>query len=97
MRSLVFPFLAAGFDYTSMGDEDTISGSDIRLGGGLILAPKDYLGVVIEIGYHILTLTHDVWVSPDRVIPSWLDWVWWVCCIDCSTRECILLTARIDP
>ncbi len=60
-QSSMFPFFAAGVNYTSMGDEDTISGTDIRLGGGLILAPKTHLGVIIEIGYHILTLTHDDW------------------------------------
>lgn len=56
------PYLAAGIRYYSMGDEDdSISGTDIVIGGGIITPVKNHVGIVLEAGYHIMSLKHKDW------------------------------------
>ena len=54
--STSYPFLAAGFQYLTMGNGSSISGTDIRLGGGVIFTMKEHIGISIEAGYHIQSL-----------------------------------------
>jgi hypothetical protein len=61
-NSKSYPYLAAGIRYYSMGyDDDSISGTDIVIGGGVIAPVKDHIGIVIEAGYHIMNLKHKDW------------------------------------
>lgn len=61
-KSKNYPFIAGGISYNTMGDDDdSISGTDIRLGGGMILCIREHLGIVIEAGYHLMSLSHKDW------------------------------------
>lgn len=60
--SSVYPFVGAGFYYltttTDFGTEDiTFSGTDILLGGGVLVPVKDHIGVTFRIAYDIVNLT----------------------------------------
>lgn len=57
-----FPYLAAGIRYYSMGDkDDSISGTDIVIGVGVLTPVKNHMGIVVEAGYHIMNLKHKDW------------------------------------
>lgn len=57
-----YPYLAAGIRYYSIGDEDdSISGTDIVIGAGIIAPVKDHVGIIIEAGYHIMNLKNKDW------------------------------------
>lgn len=61
-NSKSYPYLATGIRYYSMGDEDdSISGTDILIGAGIIVPVKNHAGIVIEAGYHIMNLKHKDW------------------------------------
>ena len=61
-QSKNYPYFGGGISYYSLGDEDdTTSGTDIKLGGGIIFDVRDHLGIVVEVGYHIMNLKHKDW------------------------------------
>lgn len=51
-----FPYLAAGIQYNTMGNGNSISGTDIVLGGGILFTVKDHIGIVLDVGYHMQSL-----------------------------------------
>lgn len=60
--SKAFPFLAAGFRFYDLGDDDdSIGGTDIVFGGGVLAEVTDNVGLVIEAGYHMMNLKHTDW------------------------------------
>lgn len=64
-KSATFPYLSAGIRYYNIGNEgdehDTIGGTDIVLGGGILATINGHIGIVIEAGYHIMNLKHKDW------------------------------------
>jgi hypothetical protein len=54
--STSFPYLAAGFQYYTAGNGSSISGTDIVLGGGIIVPVKEHIGITIDVGYHMMSL-----------------------------------------
>lgn len=57
-----YPYLATEIRYYSIGVNDQlVSGTDIVVGGGLIIPAREHLGIVVEVGYHIMNLKRDNW------------------------------------
>jgi hypothetical protein len=54
-----YPFLTAGVRYYNMDYRSSTSGTDIVFGGGIIAPVKDHLGIVVEVGYHIMNLKNE--------------------------------------
>jgi outer membrane protein W len=61
-ESNMFPFLGAGFLYLSTTDDDyTLSGTDIAVVAGVLVPVKKNLGIMIDAGYHMMSLKHEDW------------------------------------
>ena len=59
-NSSTFPFIGARYMFNSSKDsdgtnDDKATGTRIFIGGGLIAAVKDHIGIVIEAGYNIMS------------------------------------------
>ena len=56
-----YPYLAAGIRYYSLGFVfgESMSGTDIVIGAGLIATVTENLGIIIEAGYHIMNLKYE--------------------------------------
>ncbi len=60
-KSKNYPYLAAGIRYYSLGFDtgESLSGTDIVIGAGLIAKVKENLGIIVEAGYHIMNLKYE--------------------------------------
>ncbi|MFZ4799990.1 MAG: outer membrane beta-barrel protein [Bacteroidia bacterium] len=59
-ESSVFPYATAGFKYnmiSSSGSSNTINGSDISFGLGVLVPMKSHIGLTIEALYHIQSIS----------------------------------------
>jgi hypothetical protein len=54
--STSYPYIAAGYRYSSMGDDNKITGSDIVVAAGVIAPIRRHAGVTIEASYHMESL-----------------------------------------
>ena len=59
-NSSTFPYLGGSFRFRSSSQDDGTdeyksSGTTIVIGGGVIAAVKDHIGIIIEAGYHIMS------------------------------------------
>lgn len=68
-ESKVYPYIGAGFQFGSGGaswnGSETISGTQITIGAGVILPIKEHFAVVIEIGYMFHSMKGEDW--PERL------------------------------
>ncbi|HPG39553.1 MAG TPA: hypothetical protein PLP19_00155 [bacterium] len=56
-KSTNYPFLGVGISYYSVGDEDdSTGGHDIKLSSGIIISSHKHIGIIIEAGYHMMSL-----------------------------------------
>ncbi len=60
-KSKNYPYLAAGIRYYSLGfvTGESLSGTDIVIGAGLIATVTENLGIIVEAGYHIMNLKYE--------------------------------------
>ena len=67
-ESKVYPYIGAGFQFGSVGaswdgESETISGTQITIGAGVILPVKEHFAVVIEIGYIFHSMKGEDWTE----------------------------------
>jgi hypothetical protein len=61
-----YPYIATGIQFYSVGaDDETIPGTNIFIGAGMILSIKEHLGLVLEIGYNFQKLKHEDWAESE--------------------------------
>jgi len=63
-ESEMYPYLAAGISYLHQGMksenyDNTISGTDITVSGGIIIPVKNHIGFTAELGYHMKSLKEE--------------------------------------
>ena len=61
-ESNMFPYLGAGFLYlTATEDDYTLSGTNIAINVGVLVPVRKNLGIMIDAGYHMMSLKHENW------------------------------------
>jgi len=61
-HDIVLPFIACDYRLISVFEmNNKYWGSDLVLGGGLVITLHQHLGILIDVGYHLIRLNHNSW------------------------------------